>query len=99
MDYSAKLKVKGRSATVFYEEGARRLELGFELSGVQEFDWVATEESIREWTVPTGVAIPARMYAPRFSAGEILDFFGIRPRSHHHWIPSNDMRCKAVCAI
>lgn len=55
--------VDGRSATLTYEEGDHRLEVGLDMSGVPEFDWVGTDESLRTWTRPLRDPIEANHQA------------------------------------
>src|SRR5258705_2676951 len=57
MTFAIKFEVSGRLAVLTYIEGDRSLALELEMSGVPEFDWVATEQSLRTWTQPKGIAV------------------------------------------
>ncbi|MEO7714575.1 MAG: hypothetical protein ABIY70_00095 [Capsulimonas sp.] len=48
-----------KSQDLIYEESGRRLSIYLELSGVPQFDWLASMSDFQTWTTPAGEAILA----------------------------------------
>lgn len=48
------LKSQGRAGTIYYIDNGRVLEIGFEMSGVPQYDLLLFFDSIETWSIPKG---------------------------------------------
>jgi hypothetical protein len=51
------LKSYGRGGTIYYIDNGRALEIGFEMSGVPQYDLLLFFDSIETWSIPKGESL------------------------------------------